>query len=314
MHARQSTAAYVLALLFGASGLLCLVGAAYPMAPDTPVLLLCVLGLVGLATGGALCAFAERFGPLATHAAIAVVTASIGVLAWQSATALGIVGLGPVQLAVAVYAGHFLAPTASRWHVLGLVTVASAGAWAAAPTGFLMPWVCLVVCVVLLGEVQARLAERLRTAAGIDPLTGVANRRAWEEDARRHLARAARTGEPLIIALLDLDGFKQVNDRHGHAAGDALLRELTAGWRTRLRRADSLGRYGGDEFVLCLPATDEAGAAELLAQLADTHAAGWSTGAAAAEGQDTLEAVLARADSALYANKQARRDAVAALR
>jgi len=314
VHARQSTAAYVLALLFGASGLLCLVGAAYPMAPDTPVLLLCVLGLVGLAAGGTLCAFAERFGPLATHAAIAFVTLAIGVLAWRSATALGIVGLGPVQLALAVYAGHFLTPAASRGHVLALVTLSSTGAWAAAPTGFLMPWICLVSAVVLLGEVQARLAERLRTAARIDPLTGVANRRAWEDDAGRHLARATRTGEPLVIALLDLDGFKQVNDRHGHAAGDALLRELTAGWRTRLRRADSLGRYGGDEFVLCLPATDEAGATELLAQLSTTHRTSWSTGAAAVEPQDTLETVLARADAALYADKQARRDAIAVLR
>jgi diguanylate cyclase (GGDEF)-like protein len=163
----------------------------------------------------------------------------------------------------------------------------------------------------LLAEIQARLVEQLRRAAATDPLTGVANRRAWEDVAERHLARASRTGEPVTVALLDLDDFKLVNDSQGHSAGDVLLRELTAGWRTRLRRADALGRYGGDEFVLCLPTTDEAGAADLLEQLASTHNSSWSTGTATARRGDTLTTVLARADAALYANKRARRAAAA---
>ena len=307
MQARHSTAANVLALLFGVSGLLCFVGAARPMSPATPVLLLVGLGVVGLAAAGVLWAFGRHWGPLGTHLAVGLVTACIGLLAWRSATSLGIVGLGPVQVAVALYAGHFLSLRAARRHILALVTVASAGAWAATPTGFLMPWLSLVATVLVLGEVQGRLAERLRTAASIDPLTGVANRRAWEDDAARHLARAARTGEPVTIALIDLDGFKLVNDGYGHAAGDALLQELTAGWQTRLRRADSLGRYGGDEFVLCLPATDAAGAAELLEQLESTHASSWSTGSASAQAHDTLEGLMARADAALYESKRARR-------
>ena len=139
-----------------------------------------------------------------------------------------------------------------------------------------------LVIAVALAEAQGRLARNLRTAAATDPLTGVANRRAWEAEADRNLARAHRTGEPLSFAILDLDHFKVVNDRQGHGAGDALLRELTAGWAGRLRRADLLGRYGGDEFVLCLPATDEHGAWEMLEQLASTHHFAWSAGVAAA--------------------------------
>jgi diguanylate cyclase (GGDEF)-like protein len=297
----------VLALLFGVSGVLCLVGAARPMSADTPVALLVALGLVGLAAGAGLRILAPRWGPLGTHAAVAFLTASIGVLAWQSATPIGIVGLGPAQIAVALYAGHFLSLPAARWHVAALVTAASAGAWAATPTGFLMPWLSVVATVLVLGEVQARLAQRLRTAAGVDPLTGVANRRAWEDDAGRHLARAARTGEPVTVVLIDLDGFKQVNDRYGHAAGDTLLRELTVGWQTRLRRADFLGRYGGDEFVLCLPATDATGAAQLLVQLESTHESSWSTGSASARASESLAELLARADAALYASKESRR-------
>ena len=135
----------------------------------------------------------------------------------------------------------------------------------------------------------------------------MANRRAWETETSRHLARALRTGEPLSIAILDLDDFKQVNDRDGHGAGDALLRDLASGWTTRLRQADLLGRYGGDEFVLCLPATDADGAVELLAQLEETHRFRWSVGLATVQQGDTLAAVLARADADLYLHKRAGR-------
>ncbi len=124
----------------------------------------------------------------------------------------------------------------------------------------------------------------------------------------RHLARALRSGEPLSIALLDLDDFKKVNDRDGHGAGDALLRELTAGWSERLRHADLLGRYGGDEFVLCLPATDEQGAHELLDRLAESHEFRWSVGLATVVPSDTLSTALARADEDLYLRKRAGRN------
>jgi diguanylate cyclase (GGDEF)-like protein len=307
VQAWRDPAEAVLALLYAVSGLLCLLGAAAPMNPRTPVLLLGVLGAVGLGMSGLLWLRRSTMTTVGTHAALALFTALIGLLAWRSVTALGIVGLGPVMITLGLYAGHFLGVRAARCHVAALITVSSAGAWAAAPSGFLMPWLCLVAAVGIVGEVQARLAVALRAEATIDSLTGVANRRAWERDAERQLALAARTGEPVTIALLDLDDFKAVNDRHGHAAGDALLRELTAGWTTRLRRADSLGRYGGDEFVLCLPATDEEGAAELLEQLDATHDSAWSTGTAAAREDDTLEVVLARADADLYAKKEARR-------
>jgi diguanylate cyclase (GGDEF)-like protein len=212
------------------------------------------------------------------------------------------------MLAVALYTGYFLSPRAVRLHTLAMLVAASAGAWAAAPSGFANAWINLVAGIALVAEVQARLARRLRIAASTDPLTGVANRRAWEADAERHLARAGRTGEPVTVVILDLDGFKEVNDRQGHGAGDALLQELTAGWRGRLRRGDALGRYGGDEFLLCLPATDRAGARDLLEQLASTHGFSWSTGTATTRDGDTLVTLLARADADLYADKQRRRD------
>jgi diguanylate cyclase (GGDEF)-like protein len=304
---RTAPAATLLAAVYLVGGALCFAGAARPMDPATPVDLLWALGVVGVGIGAALLAAGRALPPWALHGALALVSVLIGVLAWRSATPVGIVGLGPAMTAVALYAAHVLSLPGARAHAVVVVMSASAGAAAAEPSGFLNAWLPLVVTVLALTEVQGRLARRLRDAADTDPLTGVANRRSWEADASRHLAGALRTGDPLSVAILDLDDFKQVNDRDGHGAGDALLRELTAGWTQRLRSADLLGRYGGDEFVLCLPATDEQGAHELLARLDESHAFRWSVGLATVRPGDTLTGVLARADEDLYQRKRAGR-------
>jgi diguanylate cyclase (GGDEF)-like protein len=307
VHTGPRTPAVLLAALYAISGLLCWVGAAVPMDPRTPVDLLWALGTVGLGGGLVLAAAADRVRPWILHAGLVLLSLLIGVLAWRSVTAVGIVGLGPVLVAVGLYAAHFLPLPAARLHAGLLLLSAGAGAWAAAPSGFLASWIAVTAAVATLTEVQGRLAARLRTSAGTDALTGVANRRAWVEFTSRQLARAARSGEPLSVAILDLDDFKEVNDRNGHGAGDALLRDLCASWSRRLRRADLLGRYGGDEFVLCLPATDEHAARELVTALDATHPSSWTAGTATAEGGDTVETLLARADAELYRNKRSRR-------
>jgi diguanylate cyclase (GGDEF)-like protein len=309
VHGGRATPPALLALLYGVSGALCLLGAARPMSEQTPVTLLRALAVAGLGGGALLWWLGARARPAVLHAAVALLSLLIGLLAWRSATAVGIVGLGPVQLAVGLYAAHFFSLRAVRLHVLLLVAAASAGALAARPSGFWAAWLPLVVATVAITEMQARLADRLRTAATTDPLTGVRNRRAWEQEAERSLAHATRTGEALSVVILDLDDFKRVNDRQGHGAGDDLLRELTGRWRHLLRRADVLGRYGGDEFVLCLPDTDRAGATELLQRLAAAHPFPWSSGVAIAEPDDTVSTVLARADADMYRQKQGRHEA-----
>src|SRR5205085_10632117 len=153
--------------------------------PATPVTLLWILGGIGLGTGAAVWSLGRRLPPGAVHGLVGGMSCLIALLAWRSATAVGIVGLGPVVIGVGLYAAHFFSLRAARLHVLLLVVVASAGAWAARPSGFLVQWVVLVVATVALTEVQARLALHLQTAAATDPLTGVANRRAWEAEATR---------------------------------------------------------------------------------------------------------------------------------
>jgi diguanylate cyclase (GGDEF)-like protein len=297
----------LLALLHGLGGLFCLAAARWPMSPDSPVALAGVLGVVGLVVAGSLAVVGDRLPAVAQHAFLALFSGLVALLAGRSVTPAGIIGLGPVLICIGLYAAHFLSLRAARAHALIAVAAASVGAAVAAPTGFAVPWVVGVAATVLLTEAHGRLNGQLRTDASTDPLTGVANRRAWEAEAARSLARATRTGEPLTVAILDLDDFKEVNDRDGHSAGDRLLREVATAWRTRLRASDLLGRHGGDEFVLCLPGTDAASAPEVLQRLDGGLPIGWSVGTATARAGDSVATLLQRADAELYQGKRLRR-------
>jgi diguanylate cyclase (GGDEF)-like protein/PAS domain S-box-containing protein len=162
---------------------------------------------------------------------------------------------------------------------------------------------------------RRRLLEQLRDLARTDPLTGLANRRLWDERVGIELARAARYDRPLCVAAIDLDRFKPYNDTHGHQAGDALLREGASAWRGVLRGADLLSRLGGDEFALLLPDCDLACAEGIVARLQSVtpgaaDGVGCSAGLVRWAPGETPATVLARADAALYAAKAGGRGAI----
>jgi diguanylate cyclase (GGDEF)-like protein len=166
-----------------------------------------------------------------------------------------------------------------------------------------------------LADEAARAVERdahvalLNRQARTDELTALPNRRAWEEALQRELARAQRTGDPLCVALLDLDHFKVFNDRHGHQAGDAHLRRTAAAWRRELRTIDVLARYGGEEFGVLLPDCDPSQAGEVIDRVRRATPGGESAsaGVVAYDRRETAESLLARADAALYRAKHAGR-------
>jgi len=113
-------------------------------------------------------------------------------------------------------------------------------------------------------ELQEQLLsarEALRDQASRDPLTDLWNHKAILGILRKEVGRASRTQSPLAVAMIDLDRFKAINDTYGHLAGDAVLRETARRLRGAMRTYDSLGRYGGDEFLAVLPGCDPAGAA-----------------------------------------------------
>jgi len=115
------------------------------------------------------------------------------------------------------------------------------------------------------GLERVRLFEQLRSAADTDLVTGVHNHRYLQERLRQEVARAARSHSPLAVLMMDLDRFKQVNDRHGHAVGDRVLHNIGAEILDQVRTSDVVARYGGDEFVVVMPDTG-ANQAELVAQ------------------------------------------------
>jgi diguanylate cyclase (GGDEF)-like protein len=115
-----------------------------------------------------------------------------------------------------------------------------------------------------------RMADALRAEALTDSLTGLGNRRRWDDTLPREWLRALRAGAPLAVLMIDVDHFKAYNDRHGHAAGDACLRRVAVGLKGCLNRpADLLVRYGGEEFAMLLPDSSGPGAAALSAQVVD---------------------------------------------
>jgi diguanylate cyclase (GGDEF)-like protein len=163
--------------------------------------------------------------------------------------------------------------------------------------------------------------ERARRESRLDPLTGLPNRRAFDEALPRALA-AATSDAPLALALLDLDHFKQVNDLHGHAHGDAALQLLAELLQTHPRPGDLAARLGGDEFVLLVPG-DAPAAATLCTRLREALRQAsllrWpgrppltlSVGIAATAAPCAAQDLLSRADRALYAVKAGGRDAQA---
>jgi diguanylate cyclase (GGDEF)-like protein len=160
--------------------------------------------------------------------------------------------------------------------------------------------------------VRAELLDRIATAATSDRLTGLPNRREWDERAPRELARASRSGNPVCLALLDLDHFRAYNDAHGRAAGDTLLKSCAARWWDRVRSVDILARLGGEEFALLLPnciAPDAVMTVERLRESTrDLRAT--SVGLAQWDMQEPLESLMLRADVALYKAKKMGRDRV----
>jgi diguanylate cyclase (GGDEF)-like protein len=154
-----------------------------------------------------------------------------------------------------------------------------------------------------------RARRELATASRTDHLTGSLNRRGFHERVEAELARAERADDHLALVLVDLDGFKNVNDRDGHAAGDELLCWVVERLRLALRPSDAAGRLGGDEFALLLPGIDAEGAQVVVERLRRLLAQRTSAsfGTATFPARRSAEALLAYADDELYLEKRAHR-------
>jgi len=156
--------------------------------------------------------------------------------------------------------------------------------------------------------------SRLYDLSILDPLTGLHNRRFGEQCLKEVLDQSRKTGESLAVVLIDLDYFKEINDKFGHAVGDLALKEFSRSLRKAIRACDTPVRLGGDEFLLILPECPRDKVRVILERMGTPaiecdgiriHVR-WSNGSAQYEYGDTCESILARADDVLYAKKAAR--------
>jgi diguanylate cyclase (GGDEF)-like protein len=311
------------ALLFGAASLVTLLGLLLPHQAEVDT-----VGLEAVVVGTAILASVlvlskGRLPESAYGAVIAIGTVMVSVAVYSNGERRG----GPAgydelyYLWVVFYAAYYLRRGNLVLQVL-LISVSYGITLALMDLGAIATsrWLTVIglvtggaIVVRLLTEHVERLLTELDAAARTDRLTGLANRRALEEEYRREAARAGRTGEQFALVLIDLNQFKDVNDLYGHAAGDTVLTVIADSMRRVIRDTDVAARIGGDEFALLLPNADMDAAtaiAHRLAKLAadrqdDATAVGLSFGVAVSEnGYENLETLSRQADRVLYINKR----------
>ena len=159
---------------------------------------------------------------------------------------------------------------------------------------------------------RADLITSLDDQANRDLMTGLPNRRAWDQLLESELSVAHRHEGPLSVALIDLDHFKAYNDKHGHLRGDDLLRDATEAWSAALRDGDVLARWGGEEFVVLFPRTSASATIPAIERLRAVTPGGqtFSAGVSQLHRSDTADSLMSAADAAMYQAKAAGRDQI----
>jgi diguanylate cyclase (GGDEF)-like protein len=211
-------------------------------------------------------------------------------------------------------------PMMARGQVFGLLVLASEAANAREQLQDVTRIARALADSISLALSNIALREKLRTQSLRDPLTGLYNRRYMEDALERYINLAQRTGTSISVLMIDLDNFKRLNDDHGHAKGDAVLRDVAGQLVSTLRPSDVIARYGGEELLVIMPKCSlehAAAKAELLRQRVEALSAAHGAQVSASFGIATVPEtatgagdVVTMADSALYAAKQAGKNRV----
>ena len=303
---------WTLATIFGVAGLMCLFAAAFPVSKTAPRELASVIGACLIVASLLLLRFGARLPEVGLQGLAIGGTLVNGLLVSQATTNYGAALTSFAWIWVAIYSGQFFDQRAVRIQIAVIAVISAVGLAICGLPGLVTAWVLIAGSCALAGEALGRLNTRLRTQLVTDPLTGLLNRAGFADAAERLLALAAREQLPVSVALIDLDGFKLVNDLNGHAAGDELLVELGRAWARELRGSEVLARLGGDEFALLFVADGDA-AVDALGRLREATPVGWSAGVVEWRPGESLERAMGRADEDLYRAKREARDEIAPL-
>ncbi len=328
LEREASTAARVGGAMLAAGGLIPIaLTMALPTFANGRQLPTLLLGTVAVLAGVFCLAYPRRVPRWGLHLLPPFGTGLVGLATWLNATAAD--GSELLYIWPVLYAAYFLSLRAGLANVALIavlyppIAVHLMGSGGVSPSVYLVGTSVVTVLIVSslrrqLGRVLAASEHEART----DRLTGLANRRAWDEDLGRELTRQRRHGWALSVVMIDLDHFKRLNDTHGHAAGDVALAGVAAVLRAGVRQADVLARLGGEEFGLILPGCAAAEAvtiAEALRRRVEEAARDWPTPVTVSVGvaglpehATTGDDLVRAADAALYAAKRSGRNRVAA--
>jgi diguanylate cyclase (GGDEF)-like protein len=295
-----------LALLTVGAAAACAFSAVLPVAPGRPVALLVAAAVGSVVVAGLLVGAGPRITPVTLAIVVGLMIVGTSGLVASATSSGGAMLAGYAYVWLTVYSALFLPPRATLVHVAMITAGFGLGLLVDDFSGSFTGWLLVSATVWVSGLTLSSLSARVRRQAETDDLTGLLNRRAFTAAADREHELAARTGADLTVVLIDLDGFKAINDQEGHAAGDQLLSDLAHAWQDALRPADILARRGGDEFAILLPATSTDGADHVVDRLHAAHPMAWSAGIAAWPRGTPLDTALAEADANLYVAKRRR--------
>jgi diguanylate cyclase (GGDEF)-like protein len=302
--------AWALALLFLFKGLVCWATVAFPISSTEPTSMLAATGGFAMLASATVWLLARRIPVVGFELLAAGGTIVTSNVVAHATTHGGMMIAAFSYPWIAIYTAHFF----PRRVVVAQGVLISVGFGVGLLAGG-MPhvgiyWAIVTVTIWSICIVLGHLSESLRRQADTDPLTGLLNRNGFLTAALREHAIALRSGNRLTLAVLDLDGFKQINDLRGHVVGDRVLTDIGRCWRESLRTGDILARHGGDEFVLLLPATAPENAGAVLQRLrVEGLPVTWSVGVAEWRREESLDECIARADAHLYSVKHASRSA-----
>ncbi|HVA07259.1 MAG TPA: GGDEF domain-containing protein [Acidimicrobiales bacterium] len=243
------------------------------------------------------------------HVDVGLATVIIGVMAVAGVS--NNVDFADIYVWVALFAALYFRPIGVLAHLAGIgvayFLVVALGPTVPSPGA---AWLSIVGTDSVAALVMVGVVGLLRSSADLDPLTGIANRRGWDKHLEVELERSRRTGQALSVAMIDIDGFKAVNDRDGHQAGDRVLQELANNWTVATRGGgDFLARLGGDEFGLLAPGSDATGIRSLARRLIDVLPQGVavSVGVATWDGSEGASQLVRCADQSMYRSKSRHR-------
>ena len=287
--------------LYGAGGLMVAISLLLPL-PGATDWVVGAVAAVALVVSGLLLRWGHRLPPSAYPVLTALGTGLISVIvrfAGDSAAP----AYAFLYVFAALYAFYFYEPGQAMLQVV-LIGVACAvvGVFGRATQ---VEWLMVVGSVVVVGRWTQRSIRRVQNLARTDPLTGVPNRRAWDEELHRAVSRRQRDGDPVCVAMLDLDHFKIFNDEQGHQAGDRILQTVVSSWLAVLRAGDVLARYGGEEFTLLLNGCRLDKGQAIVERLRELVPRGLTCSAGVAEwdGNESEVGMMSRCDAALYEAK-----------